>query len=88
MEIDRVLVDIGGSGRQQIKYGMMMCLVKMYHPLHTLQYNIVARKTLLQATLCKLTQCPYCCQDCLLCALFLCMHRAGNPGSSRGITPN
>ena len=45
MEIDRVLVDIGGSGRQQIKYGMMMCLVKMYHPLHTLQYNFVARKT-------------------------------------------
>ena len=45
MEIDHVLVDIGGSGRQQIKYGLMMCLVKMYHPLHTLQYNFVARKT-------------------------------------------
>ena len=45
MEIDNVFLEIGESGRQQIKYGLMLCLAKMYHPLHTLQYNFVARQT-------------------------------------------
>jgi len=40
-----VFLDIGESGRQQVKYGLMLCLVKMYHPLHTLQYNFVGRQT-------------------------------------------
>lgn len=45
MEIDSVFLEIGESGRQQVKYGMMLCLLKMYHPLHTLQYTFVARQT-------------------------------------------
>ena len=45
MEIDSVFLEIGESGRQQIKYGAMLCLLKMYHPLHTLQYTFVARQT-------------------------------------------
>ena len=45
MEIDSVFLDIGESGRQQVKYGLMLCLVKMYHPLHTLQFNFVGRQT-------------------------------------------
>ena len=27
------------------RYGLMLCLVKMYHPLHTLQYSFVGRQT-------------------------------------------
>ena len=45
MEIDSVFLEIGESGRQQVKYGVMLCLLKMYHPLHILQYTFVARQT-------------------------------------------
>ena len=27
------------------RYGLMLCLLKMYHPLHTLQYTFVGRQT-------------------------------------------
>ena len=40
-----MFLEIGESGWQQIKYGAMLCLLKMYHPLHTLQYTFVARQT-------------------------------------------
>ena len=45
MEIDGVLREIGESGPQQLRYGALLCLVKLYHPLHTLQYTFVARHT-------------------------------------------
>ena len=45
MEIDGVFLDIGESGRQQVKYGLMLCLAKMYHPFHILQYNFIGRQT-------------------------------------------
>ena len=45
MEIDGVLLEIGESGPQQLRYGALLCLVKLYHPLHTLQYTFVARHT-------------------------------------------
>jgi len=43
MEIDSVFLDIGESGRQQFKYGVILCLLKVYTPFHVLQYTFVGR---------------------------------------------
>jgi len=43
MEIDSVFLEIGESGRQQFKYGLVLCLLKVYAPFHVLQYTFVGR---------------------------------------------
>jgi len=45
MEIDSVFLEIGESGRQQIKYGVVLCLLKVYTPFIILQYTFVGRKS-------------------------------------------
>jgi len=41
MEIDSIFREIGSSGRQQVKYGFALCLLKVYAPFHVLQYTFV-----------------------------------------------
>eukprot|EP00092_Neocalanus_flemingeri_P011334 GFUD01012213.1.p1 GENE.GFUD01012213.1~~GFUD01012213.1.p1 ORF type:complete len:487 (-),score=98.48 GFUD01012213.1:68-1528(-) len=43
MDIDSIFLEIGESGRQQIKYGAILCLLKVYTPFHILQYTFVGR---------------------------------------------
>jgi len=45
MEIDNVFQEIGQSGRQQIKYGIILCLYKVYTPFMVLQYTFVGRSS-------------------------------------------
>ena len=43
MEIDSIFLEIGESGKQQLKYGAILCLLKVYTPFHILQYTFVGR---------------------------------------------
>ena len=43
MEVDRIFREIGESGTQQLKYGAILCLLKVYTPFHILQYTFVGR---------------------------------------------
>eukprot|EP00092_Neocalanus_flemingeri_P021469 GFUD01023281.1.p1 GENE.GFUD01023281.1~~GFUD01023281.1.p1 ORF type:complete len:485 (-),score=105.58 GFUD01023281.1:42-1496(-) len=45
MDMDGVLQQIGQGGRQQIKYGLVLCLFKVYSAFHILQYTFVGRST-------------------------------------------
>jgi len=45
MDIDDIYNQIGESGPQQIKYGVALCLIKIYTPFLILQYTFVARQT-------------------------------------------
>jgi len=45
MEIDSVFLEIGESGRQQFKYGLVLCLLKVYAPFHVLQYTFIGRSS-------------------------------------------
>lgn len=45
MEIDEIFHEIGESGKQQIKYGAVLFLLKVYTPFIILQYTFVARPT-------------------------------------------
>ncbi|XP_023347370.1 organic cation transporter-like protein [Eurytemora carolleeae] len=48
MEIDEIYHEIGESGKQQIKYGAVLFLLKVYTPFIILQYTFVARPTQFQ----------------------------------------
>ena len=45
MDIDDVFREIGSSGRQQVKYGVAVCLLKVYAPFHVLQYTFASVST-------------------------------------------
>ena len=45
MDVDRLFAEIGESGKAQLKYGFLLCILKMYTPFHILQYTFVARST-------------------------------------------
>ena len=45
MDVDSVLQQVGQGGRQQVKYGVVLCLFKVYSAFHILQYNFVGRST-------------------------------------------
>jgi len=44
MEIDSVFLEIGESGRQQVKYVAVLCLLKVYTPFLVIQYTFVGRE--------------------------------------------
>ena len=43
MELDKIFLVIGESGTQQLKYGAILCLLKVYTPFNILQYTFVGR---------------------------------------------
>jgi len=45
MDVDEIYHEIGESGPQQIKYGLILCLLKAYTPFLVLQYTFVARSS-------------------------------------------
>jgi len=45
MEIDSVFLEIGESGRQQVKYVAVLCFLKVFTPFLIMQYIFVGRET-------------------------------------------
>ena len=45
MELDNIFLQVGESGTQQLKYGAVLCLLKVYTPFHILQFTFVGRST-------------------------------------------
>merc|ERR1711892_215629 len=43
MDLDKIFLEIGESGTQQLKYGAILCLLKVYTPFNILQYTFVGR---------------------------------------------
>ena len=43
MEMDKVFLDIGESGKHQLQLGLILCIMKLYTPFHILQYTFIGR---------------------------------------------